>query len=103
MKRWPPHPIRTLLANASLRVRVLAVAAILVTVTSAVMGLVGVTMLRGYLMNRIDTQLRNFGSAATRILDHPPPQERPRPDRPQLPTSFLLELIDANGRVHTNP
>ena len=103
MKRWPPHPVRTLLANASLRVRVMAVAAILVTVTSAVMGLLGVTLLRGYLMNRIDNQLRTFDSAVTRILDHPPPQARPHPDRPQLPTSFLLEVIDANGRVHTTP
>ena len=61
MKRWPPHPVRTLLASASLRVRVMAAAAILVTVTSAVMGLLGTTLLRGYLINRIDTQLHNFG------------------------------------------
>ena len=95
--------MRTLLANASLRVRVLAVAAILVTVTSAVMGLLGVTLLRSYLMNRIDTQLRNFGSAVTRILDHPPPEARPHPDRPQLPTSFLLEVVEADGKVRVNP
>lgn len=95
--------MRTLLANASLRVRVLAVAAILVTVTSAVMGLLGVTLLRSYLMNRIDTQLRNFGSAVTRILDHPPPEARPHPDRPQLPTSFLLEVVEADGQVRVNP
>ena len=112
MKRRPSHPVRALLAsasprvllaNASLRVRVMAAAAILVTVTSAVMGLLGVALLRGYLMNRIDTQLRNFGSAVTRILDHPPPRPRPRPDRPQLPTSFLLEVVEANGQVHVSP
>src|SRR5262249_42910783 len=71
--------------------------------TSAVMGLLGVALLRGYLMNRIDTQLRNFGSAVTRILDHPPPRPRPRPDRPQLPTSFLLEVVEANGQVRVSP
>ena len=95
--------MRALLASASLRVRVMAAAAILVTVTSAVMGLLGVALLRGYLMNRIDTQLRNFGSGVTRILDHPPPRERPRPDRPQLPTSFLLEVVDTGGQVHVTP
>ena len=102
MKRRLPHPVRAL-ANASLRVRVMAAAAILVTITSAVMGLLGVTLLRGYLMNRIDTQLRSFGPAVTRILAHPPPRARPRPDRPQLPTSFLLEVVDANGQMHVNP
>src|SRR5262249_40407559 len=104
VKRWQPHPMRTLLANASLRVRVMAVAAILVTVTSAVMGLLGTTLLRGYLMDRIDTQLSNFDSAVTRILAHPPPpQARPHPNRPQLPPSFLLEVIDADGQMHTTP
>jgi len=47
VKRWP-HPVRGLLANASLRVRVMAAAAILVMVTSAVMGLLGTTLLRGF-------------------------------------------------------
>ena len=103
MKRWPPHPVRTLLASASLRVRVMAAAAILVTVTSAVMGLLGTTLLRGYLINRIDTQLHNFGGAVSRILSHPPPRLWPRPNRPQLPTSFLLEGVDAGGQVHVTP
>jgi two-component system OmpR family sensor kinase len=67
------------------------------------MGLLGTTLLRGYLMNRIDTQLRNFGSATPRFLDHPPPRRWPRPNRPQLPTSFFLEVIDANGQVDVAP
>jgi len=103
VKRWPSHPVRTLLASASLRVRVMAAAAILVTVTSAVMGLLGTTLLRGYLINRIDTQLHNFGGAVSRILSHPPPRLWPRPNRPQLPTSFLLEVVDAGGQVHVTP
>ncbi len=100
--RWRLHPARAL-ASASLRVRVMAAAAILVTVTSAVMGLLGTTLLRGYLMDRIDTQLHTFGSAVTRMLAHPPPGGRPHPNRPQLPTTFLVEVIEANGQVRVTP
>ena len=108
MRRWP-HPVRAPLGNASLRVRVMAAAAILVTVTSAVMGLLGTTLLRGYLMNRIDTQLRNFGAVVPQILDRspgggrPPPGGRHGPRRPQLPTNFLLEIIEAGGQVRVSP
>jgi two-component system, OmpR family, sensor kinase len=97
------NPVRAQLANASLRVRVMAAAAILVTVTSAVMGLLGTTLLRGYLLNRIDTQLRNFSAAAPRVLDRPPLRNRPRQDRPKLPSTFLMEVISANGKVHLTP
>ena len=103
MRRWRGPSARALLANASLRVRVMAAAAILVTVTSAVMGLLGTTLMRGYLMDRIDTQLRNFGSAVPRFLGHPPHRRFPRPNRPQLPTSFFLEVVDANGQVDVTP
>jgi two-component system OmpR family sensor kinase len=102
MKRWPPHPVPAL-ANASLRVRVMAAAAILVTVTSAVMGLLGTTLLRSYLMNRIDTQLRNFGAAVPQILDRPPLGKRPRLDRPKLPATFVMEVIAADGKVQLAP
>jgi len=95
--------VQALLANASLRVRVMVAAAILVTVTSTVMGLLGTVLLRGYLMNRIDTQLRNFSSGLTRMLSQPPPRLWPRPGRPQLPTSFLVEIIDADGKVLVKP
>ena len=54
------------LANASLRVRIMVAAAILVMVTSAVMGAVGTTMLRDYLVGRVDAQLLTFaGPRAT--------------------------------------
>jgi two-component system, OmpR family, sensor kinase len=106
VRRWP-HRVGALLANASLRVRVMVAAAILVTVTSAVMGLLGTTLLRGFLMNRMDTQLRNFGSGVSRFLDRPPPGARfgqqHRPKRAQLPTNFLLEVVQANGKVRVSP
>ena len=102
MRRWP-HRVRALLANASLRVRVMVAAAILVTVTSALMGLLGTTLLRGFLMNRMDTQLRNFGAGVSRFLDRPPPGGRHRPKHAQLPTNFLLEVVQAGGRVRVSP
>ena len=46
-----------MLAHASLRVRVMAAAAILVTITSVVMGSLGTALLRGYLIGRADQQL----------------------------------------------
>ena len=90
------------LANASLRVRIMVAAAILVMVTSAVMGLLGTTLLRGYLMNRIDTQLRTLSSALAQVSPHPPPA-RFRHKPPGQPASFFMEIIDANGRVHVTP
>jgi two-component system, OmpR family, sensor kinase len=102
--RRRPHLVRALLANASLRVRVMAAAAILVTVTSAVMGLLGTTLLRGFLMNRVDTQLRNFGAGVSRFADRPPPPGvRHRPKRQQLPINFLLEIVAASGQVRVSP
>jgi two-component system, OmpR family, sensor kinase len=91
------------LANASLRVRIMAAAAILVMVTSAVMGAVGTAMLRGYLVGRVDTQLLAF--AGPRGHGRPPnrlsPGRLPRRGSPQLPSLFLIELISAKGRVTT--
>ena len=54
--------LRTALARASLRVRVMAAAAVLVAVTSVRMGLLGTVLLRGYLFGRVDAQLRKFSA-----------------------------------------
>ena len=68
MSLRPYRRLRTALANASLRVRVMAVAAFLVTITSVVMGSLGTTLLHGYLLSRADQQLRDFASVASRNL-----------------------------------
>ena len=60
--------LRAALAKASLRVRVMAVAAFLVTITSVVMGSLGTTLLHGYLLGRADQQLRDFAVVASRSL-----------------------------------
>jgi two-component system, OmpR family, sensor kinase len=89
------------LANASLRVRIMAAAAILVMVTSAVTGAVGTAMLRGYLVGRVDAQLLGF--AGPRGRGRPPgglsPGALSRSGAPQLPSLFLIEQVSADGRV----
>jgi two-component system OmpR family sensor kinase len=88
------------LANASLRVRVMAVAAFLVTITSVVMGSLGTTLLHGYLLSRADQQLRDFASVASRNLTGARLPGPPlRPGQPSQPFQFLIEVISSSGRV----
>jgi two-component system OmpR family sensor kinase len=92
--------LRTALANASLRVRVMAVAALLVTITSVVMGSLGTTLLHGYLLSRADQQLRDFAMVASRNLSGSARPLRPPPaGQPSQPFRFLIEVISAQGRV----
>lgn len=53
MSRRAGDRLRGLLARASLRVRVMATAAVLLTVSAAVMGTLGTILLRGDLLNRV--------------------------------------------------
>jgi two-component system OmpR family sensor kinase len=92
--------LRVVLRGASLRARVMAAATLLVAVTCVVTGVVGATLLRGYLLGRSDAQLRGFTHVAVRIAGRahlPPP---PRAQRRQaLPAQFLVELVRADGRA----
>ena len=98
----PSRRLRDLLAHASLRVRVMATAAGLVTITAAVMGTLGTALLRGDLLRRDDTQLRAFSTLSSRLLTHPPRGFRPAAGS-QLPTDFLVEIIDARGHTRVAP
>jgi hypothetical protein len=97
----PGTRLRAVLANASLRVRVMAVAAILVTVTSVVMGSLGTALLRGYLISRADQQLSSFAALAShRLAGSGSRFQPPRPPGPSgLPLQFLVEVIGAGGKV----
>jgi two-component system OmpR family sensor kinase len=82
----------------------MAVAAVLVAVTSVLMGLIGTVLLRGYLFGRVDTQLRAFSAFASRVVAHPRPSARvPRRPGSQLPTDFLIEVAGPGGQVHVAP
>ena len=97
---WP-RPVHRLIAAlraTSIRVRVMAAAALLVVLTSLVTGFLGVTLLRSYLLDRSDLQLRSFASVAGRIMSRP--DAPPRHDGQQtLPTQFLVETVSADGKV----
>lgn len=91
--------LRAVLANASLRVRVMAAAAVLVAITSLATGLLGTTLLRDYLLNRADTQLQDFAAMASRTLvraHEPVPRGGVRQG---LPTLFLVEVVSPDGRI----
>jgi two-component system OmpR family sensor kinase len=103
--RGPGHRLRAVLGRASLLVRVMVAAGVLVMVTSVVMGSLGVTLLRGYLFSRVDAQLKAF-STISRHGDRPPAaarRARAARSAQQLPTDFLLEIVSASGRVRVAP
>jgi signal transduction histidine kinase len=96
-----PRPSRgplTALADASLRVRVMATAALLVTVTSVVTGGLGTVLLRQYLLSRADRKIDTLSAQAGRLLSQAH-ADRTAPAAPQLPTDFLIEIIGSDGRV----
>jgi two-component system, OmpR family, sensor kinase len=85
--------------GASLRVRVMAVAALLVALTSLVAAVLGTTLLRSYLLSRSDSQLRDFAKVASRIVERQQLQPSGGSRSQGLPTQFLVELIGADGQV----
>jgi two-component system, OmpR family, sensor kinase len=110
VRSWAARRLRSLLANASLSVRIMAAATVLVMVTLAVMGAVGTTMLRSYLFGRVDGQLLAFakptghgrppGRLPSGQAPHVLPSGKlPPAGAPSLPSLFLVEQIAANGRV----
>ncbi len=87
------------LPDASLRVRVMAAAALLVALTSLVTGLLGTALLRSYLYSRADAQLRHFAAVASRVLERSDRPVRPTGSQQTLPTQFLVEVVGADGQV----
>ncbi len=100
MKRWLGR-LGKAIADASLRARVMAAAAILVALTSLVTGLLGTALLRSYLYDRADAQLRDFAAVASRILERSQLPVRPSAQQQTLPTQFLIEVVSADGQVRT--
>jgi signal transduction histidine kinase len=90
--------LRGALADASLRARVMTAAAILVALTSLVTGLLGTALLRSYLYDRADAQLRDFAAVASSILER---SHVPVARNGQLPAQFLVESVGAGGKILT--
>jgi two-component system OmpR family sensor kinase len=93
---------RLSLRNWSLRGRLLAAVAGLVAVALLTTGTVGVTLLRGYLVQQVDSQL----TVGARVLSRPEPTTpRTTPVSPsfgsgdQLPTPLWFTDLDPNGVV----
>ncbi|HMH94885.1 MAG TPA: HAMP domain-containing sensor histidine kinase [Streptosporangiaceae bacterium] len=91
--------LRKAVADASLRVRVMAAAAILVALTSLVTGFLGTALLHSYLQDRTDAQLRDFAAVATRVLERSHVPARPAGPGQALPAQFLVEVVSADGTV----
>ena len=91
--------LRQVAADASLRVRVMAAAALLVALISVVTGVLGTTLLHSYLQGRADAQLRDFAAVATRVLGRSHLPARPPGPGQALPAQFLVEVASADGTV----
>jgi two-component system, OmpR family, sensor kinase len=86
--------------SVSLRTRVMAALALLVVLTCTVTAVLGATLLRGYLLSRSDSQLRDFAAVATRIVQRQQLQPAGTSSRPPgLPTQFLVEVVSSDGKV----
>jgi signal transduction histidine kinase len=85
--------------RVSLRTRVMATAALLVVLTSFVTAVLGTTLLRSYLLSRVDDQLQDFSKVASRIVTRQQllPSDASRPQA--LPAQFLVEVIGADGKI----
>jgi two-component system, OmpR family, sensor kinase len=90
---------RAAVRGASLRTRVMAAAALLVAITSLVTALLSTTLLRSYLLSRSDAQLQDFAKVATRIVERQQLQPDGHTRSQALPTQFLVEVVEANGRI----
>jgi two-component system OmpR family sensor kinase len=100
--------VRTLAARTPLRVRLVVVLVLLVAVALAAAGLASTAVLRGYLLDRVDSQLTGVAQS---FADHPVSGSRPPGgggpgDQGAPPSEFYVQYADASGTplsVVSNP
>ena len=93
--------VRRLLRPLSLRTKLVVALLLLVTIALAASGVVAATALRGYLVDRVDDQLRQASQSFYRDRPGPPPGDpdgRTGFDR-RGPTQFYVGVVDSNGAV----
>ena len=81
-----------------LRVTIAVVLLMLVTVALVASGFTATAIMRGYLMDRVDTEL---AQAAPRLRDRPPEFDRPGGGR--LPSAFVFQVSNADGTKRDPP
>jgi two-component system OmpR family sensor kinase len=77
----------------------MAIAAILVALTSLLTGFLGTALLRSYLYSRADAQLSHFAAVASHVLRRSAAPVRPDGPQQALPVQFLVEVVTADGQV----
>ncbi|MFG2074481.1 sensor histidine kinase [Nonomuraea maritima] len=88
--------LRKQLSRAPLWLRLVSATLLLVTLAITLTGLFAVRLLRGYLVERVDQQLR---AATAPIRESPPPEPRPGVRPLRFFGLFHSVLLDANGLV----
>ena len=90
----------------SLRARLVAGIVVLMAFGLAIADIAAVVLLRSYLLERIDEQLTVPFNRVARAGPDPAPNPCSRPEAAepdaaqQLPTDFVLTIVDASGQVH---
>jgi two-component system OmpR family sensor kinase len=77
----------------------MAAATLLVALTSLVTGFLGITLLRSYLLDRSDTQLRNFATVVARTVSRPHAPPGLGGQQQALPAQFLVRVVGADGKT----
>lgn len=105
----PAHRIAGWLAatwrRTTLRTRLVGLVLLLVAAALATTGVVAAATLRGYLVQRVDAQLTSTAQDFARHGLGPPTNgvDRGGGDRDQVPTSYVVEVLDNSGNVIRAP
>ena len=92
----PPAAVRRVAARTPLQVKLIVAVLALVAVALALIGLASVAALDGYLVGRLDDQLREV---ARRSADKPLEPGGPRGRPPAPPSPYLVQYRDAAGQL----
>ena len=99
--------LRSFVARTSLRMRLVAAVLGLVVVALAGAGVVTIITLRGYLIQRMDAQLAlvaaQIATSPSTSLSVGTPTDRPGDGHQHLPSAFVAEILNADGRTSVGP